>query len=149
MRLVIQRVSEAKLYIENKLYSQINKGIVALLAVGENDDEKASKYLLDKLLNLRIFPDDEGVMNLSLLDTKAELMIVSQFTLYGDCRKGRRPSYSQAMKPELAEKFYSRFVEMAKEQSIKVVTGKFQTMMNVNLVNSGPVTLILDSNKLF
>lgn len=149
MRLVIQRVKECELWINNSIYSKIGQGIVAFLGITQDDDEKAINYMLEKLMNLRIFPDDNETMNLSLLDVKGELMIVSQFTLYGDCRKGRRPSYSTAMSPNLAIEIYNQFVEKAKTYGIVVQTGEFQAMMDVKLTNWGPVTLLVDSKKEF
>ena len=149
MRLVIQRVNEAELWIDEQLYSKIGTGIVALHGVGHEDTEKEIDYLVDKMMNLRIFPDENGQMNLSLKDVNGEVLIVSQFTLYGDCRKGRRPSYSNAMKPELAEKLYDQLVTKAKRHGVNVETGKFGAMMDVKLTNNGPVTLMLDSSKIF
>lgn len=149
MRLVIQRVKEAQLWINEKLYSQINKGILALVAIGSEDNEEDILYSVDKMVQLRIFPDEKGVMNLSLLEVQGDLLIVSQFTLYGDCRKGRRPSYSNSLKPELAETLYEQFVQKSKEYNLNVKTGEFRANMDIKLVNWGPVTLLLDSKKLF
>ncbi|MDH4129877.1 MAG: D-aminoacyl-tRNA deacylase [Spirochaetota bacterium] len=149
MRLVVQRVSEAELWIDDKLYSSIGRGILALLGIESNDKSTDINYLVDKLINLRIFPDENDVMNHSLMDIAGELLIVSQFTLYGDCRKGRRPSYSNAMTPNLAEPMYNEFVEKAKSYKLNVQTGKFQAMMDIKLTNWGPVTLLLDSKKVF
>ncbi len=149
MRVVVQRVSQCEVWLDSQVYSEIDKGIVALLGIGEGDDNQAGDLILEKVLNLRIFSDDKGLMNLSLLDIQGDLMIISQFTLYGDCRKGRRPSFSKAMNPDIAEKLYERFVEKAKTYGINVKTGRFQAMMDVKLVNSGPVTLLIDSEKQF
>ena len=149
MRIVIQRVIGAELWISNKLYSQINKGILVLLGIGQDDNSNDINYLIDKLFNLRIFPDNDNTMNLSIVDINGDVLIVSQFTLYGDCRKGRRPSYSNAMKPDLAESIYNQFIEKAKTYNLNIQTGKFQAMMDIKLTNWGPVTLLVDSKKGF
>lgn len=149
MRAVIQRVAFCEVHINNMLFSKIDKGLLVLIGIEGEDLEKDMDYILDKMMNLRVFPDDSGNMNLSVLDIKGEIMIVSQFTLYGDCRKGRRPSFSRAMKPADAEKLYSQFVSKAKEYPISISEGKFQAMMEVKLLNEGPVTLLLDSKKDF
>ena len=149
MRAVIQRVSRAKVTVENEITGEIGKGILVLLGISRDDSEKEVVYLLEKILNLRIFEDADGKMNFSLLDIKGELLVVSQFTLYGDARKGRRPSYIEAAAPEKADILYNFFVSEAKRQISKVETGKFQAMMDVELVNDGPVTILLDSSKLF
>lgn len=148
MRAVVQRVSEAKVTVENEVTGSINQGAVVLLGVTEDDTEKDVNYLVDKIANLRIFPDAEDKMNLSLQDINGEVLIVSQFTLFGDCRKGRRPSYSHAAPPERANRLYDLFIEKMK-QILPVASGKFQAMMQVHLVNDGPVTLLLDSRKSF
>lgn len=149
MRSVIQRVSRAKVTVDGEITGEIGKGILALLGVSRDDSEKEAVYLLEKILNLRIFEDAAGKMNLSLLDIKGELLVVSQFTLYGDARKGRRPSYIEAALPEKAESLYNFFAAAAAEQIAKVETGRFQAMMDVELVNDGPVTILLDSTKNF
>lgn len=149
MRAVIQRVASCEVMIEGKIYSSISKGILVLLGIEESYSNRDRDYILDKMMNLRIFPDESGNMNLSVLDIKGDVMIVSQFTLYGDCRKGRRPSFSKAMKPNEAENFYKEFVEKAKEYPVKIEEGMFQAMMEVKLTNDGPVTLLLDSKKEF
>ncbi len=149
MRSVIQRVSRAKVTVEGEITGKIGKGILTLLGVSRDDSEKDAVYLLEKILNLRIFEDAAGKMNLSLLDIKGELLVVSQFTLYGDARKGRRPSYIEAALPEKAEALYNFFVADAAKQISKVETGRFQAMMDIELVNDGPVTILLDSTKLF
>ena len=149
MRCVIQRVSRAKVSVKKEIVGEIGKGILVLLGVSGEDTEKEAVYLLEKTLNLRIFEDADGKMNLSLLDIKGELLIVSQFTLYGDTRKGRRPSFIEAAKPEKADELYKFFVSEAKKQIKKVATGRFQAMMDVELVNDGPVTILIDSAKLF
>ena len=149
MRAVIQRVSRAKVTVDGEITGEIGKGILVLLAVSREDSEKGAIYLLEKTLNLRIFEDTAGKMNLSLLDVKGELLVVSQFTLYGDARKGRRPSYIEAALPEKAENLYNFFVAEAGKQISKVETGRFQAMMDVELVNDGPVTILIDSTKKF
>lgn len=149
MRAIIQRVSRAKVTVKNKIIGEISAGILILLGVADIDSESDALYLLDKTLNLRIFEDAEGKMNLSLLDTKGALLVVSQFTLCGDARRGRRPSFSQAAAPEKAKTLYEFFVSEARKQIVKVETGQFQAMMNVELTNDGPVTIMLDSAKLF
>ncbi|WP_129408110.1 D-aminoacyl-tRNA deacylase [Marinitoga lauensis] len=150
MRAVVQRVLEAHVDVEKNTVGKIGKGILVLLGVGHNDTEKDIEWLADKILNLRIFEDENDKMNLSLLDIKGEILVVSQFTLYGDCRKGRRPSYSNAAKPEKGNEYYEKFVNYIKEKyNINVETGVFQADMKVHLINDGPVTLLLDSEKTF
>jgi len=149
MRAVVQRVSEARVSVDGRVAGEINKGLVVLLGVGHDDDEKDIRYLADKIINLRIFEDEDGKMNISLHDVGGELLIVSQFTLYGDCRKGKRPSYDKAAKPDAAERVYNKFVEYCRTFGIKVETGVFQAMMMVEIHNDGPVTLLLDSKKEF
>jgi D-tyrosyl-tRNA(Tyr) deacylase len=149
MRAIIQRVSRAKVTIGSETVGEIGNGILVLLGVAENDSEKEAVYLLEKTLNLRIFEDTDDKMNLSLLDTKGELLVVSQFTLYGDARKGRRPSFVRAAAPEEANRLYEFYVHEARKQIERVATGRFQAMMHVELVNDGPVTILLDSEKLF
>jgi D-tyrosyl-tRNA(Tyr) deacylase len=149
MRGVVQRVKRASVIVDGDLIGSINKGLLVFLGVGCEDDEKDIHYLADKILNLRIFEDSGGKMNESLLDQQGELLIVSQFTLYGDCRKGKRPSFDKAARPKEAEIFYERFVEYCRGFGIKVETGKFQAMMDVELNNDGPVTLMIDSKKEF
>lgn len=149
MRAVIQRVSRAKVSVDGEKTGEIGRGILVLLGVSRDDAEKESDYLLEKILNLRIFEDDEEKMNLSLLDIKGELLVVSQFTLYGDARKGRRPSFIEAASPTRANELYEFFLNQARKQLSKVEAGRFQAMMDVELVNDGPVTILLDSSKLF
>lgn len=141
---VIQRVKSASVTIENELYSSINQGILVLLGVQKGDNQEQARYLVEKIINLRIFEDEAGKMNLSLTDINGELLVVSQFTLAGDCRKGKRPGFDNAEKPELANALYEKFVEFAKEYKVPVKTGKFAAMMDVTLVNDGPVTFILN-----
>jgi D-aminoacyl-tRNA deacylase len=149
MRAVIQRVSRARVTVDGEITGEIGAGILVLLGVSKKDSEKEALYLLEKTLNLRIFEDSEGKMNLSILDVKGELLVVSQFTLYGDARKGRRPSFIDAAAPREANRLYEFFVAEARRQISKVGTGRFQAMMNVELVNDGPVTILLDSDKIF
>lgn len=149
MRAVIQRVSRAKVSVEAEITGEIGKGILILLGVSRGDSEKEALYLLEKTLNLRIFEDVEGKMNLSLLDTNGGLLVVSQFTLYGDARRGRRPSFIEAAAPERANELYEFFVAESRKQIASVATGRFQAMMDVELTNDGPVTILLDSDKNF
>jgi D-tyrosyl-tRNA(Tyr) deacylase len=149
MRAVIQRVNRAQVRVEGKFTGEIGKGLLVLLGVGRGDTPKEADYLLDKIINLRIFEDAGGKMNLSLLDVSGEFMVISQFTLYADCRKGRRPSFTDAGPPEEAQKLYDYFVAEAKNRGLKVATGIFQALMEVELVNFGPVTILLDSSKNF
>lgn len=145
MRTVIQRVSRAQVRVEEKVVGEIGKGLLILLGVGREDSLAVINPLLDKIINLRIFEDGEGKMNLSLLDTGGELMVISQFTLYADCRKGRRPSFTEAGPPEAAKALYDAFIDQARKRGIPVAAGVFQALMDVELVNSGPVTILLDS----
>lgn len=147
MRAVVQRVKEAGVSVKGTLLGKMGKGVVVLLGMGQDDKEEDADYLLSKIINLRIFEDAQGKMNLSLKDVNGEMMVISQFTLYGDCRKGRRPSFIMAAEPKLAKKLYDYFINQGKKAGIKTVAGKFQAMMDVNLINEGPVTLILDSRK--
>lgn len=149
MRAVVQRVAKAGVSVDNETVGKIGRGLAVLLGVGEGDSVKDIEYLAEKLVNLRIFEDQNGKMNISLLDIKGELLIVSQFTLYGDCRKGKRPSYDRAARPETAQELYEKFVESCRSYGLKVETGRFQAMMQVELQNDGPVTLLLDSKKEF
>ncbi len=149
MRMVIQRVKNAELWIDDNIFSSINQGMVVLIGISKSDGEKEISYMIDKMMNLRIFNDENGVMNCSVTDIRGDILVVSQFTLYGDCRKGRRPSYSTAMIPQEAQMIYQKFVERAKEVNLNIQTGQFQAKMDVKLTNWGPVTLLLDSEKLF
>ena len=149
MRAVVQRVKRAEVRVDGRTVGAIGKGMLVLLGVGENDTADDAQSLAEKILNLRIFDDSAGRMNLSLLETQGQLLCVSQFTLYGDCRKGRRPSYDQAARPEVAGGLYDAFVGAARAGGVTVQTGQFQAMMDVELVNDGPVTLLLDSERIF
>lgn len=144
MKCLIQRVKKASVTINGELYSKINAGILALLGVEKGDSIENAEKLAEKILKLRIFEDDNGKMNKSLLDTKGEMLIVSQFTLCGDCKKGTRPSFDKSEKPELANKLYEDFVNIVKTAGIKTGTGKFGAMMDVELINDGPVTFMLE-----
>lgn len=142
MRALVQRVSEASVGVQGSVVAKIGRGLVVLLGIRQDDTRQRAEYLAQKVIRLRIFPDHEGKMNLNLLDTRGELLIVSQFTLYADIRKGNRPSYSAAAKSELAEVLYEYFVTLCRNQDIHVETGVFQAHMDVRLVNDGPVTLM-------
>ncbi len=150
MRAVIQRVTKSKVTVENKVMGNIDKGLMVLLGVGENDTEKDIKWLGDKIINLRIFEDSDDKMNLSLLDVEGDLLIVPQFTLYGDCRKGRRPSFGTSAEPLKGEEFFKKLTSYIEQKyNINVQKGKFQSHMVVDIQNDGPVTLLLDSEKNF
>jgi D-tyrosyl-tRNA(Tyr) deacylase len=149
MRAVIQRVSEASVEVEGRTVGQIGEGLLVLLGVARDDSRQDADYLAEKTVNLRVFADREGKMNLSLIDTRGEMLVVSQFTLCGDARRGRRPSYSDAAEPERASELYEYFVHRARGYGLTVETGIFQAMMRVRLVNDGPVTILLDSRKIF
>jgi D-aminoacyl-tRNA deacylase len=149
MRAVVQRVKRAKVTVGSEVTGEIGKGLLVLLGVSVRDTERDAAYLSDKTLNLRVFEDAEDKMNLSLLDIKGELLVVSQFTLYGDATRGRRPSFIDAAPPIRANTLYEVYVAEARKQIGKVQTGRFQAMMDVELVNDGPVTILLDSEKKF
>jgi D-tyrosyl-tRNA(Tyr) deacylase len=148
MKAIIQRVSKALVRVENEKIAQIKCGMMVLLGVKSDDTEKEAELLAKKTVNLRIFSDKEGKMNLSLLDIQGEVLVVSQFTLYGNCKKGRRPSFIDAALPEKADLLYQYYVQCLKNNNISVQTGQFQAMMQVELINEGPVTIILDSAEL-
>jgi len=145
MRAVIQRVTSSSVTVEDDLVGRIGKGLLVLLGVATSDKTDDAKYLADKIVNLRIFEDENHKLNLSLIDTGGEMMVVSQFTLLGDCKKGRRPSFVKAAPPELANELYQQFVERVRQKGVIVKTGRFQAMMEVSLTNNGPVTLIVES----
>jgi D-aminoacyl-tRNA deacylase len=146
MRAVIQRTNtKAHVSVQGEIVGQISKGLVVLLGVAPNDGEKELKWLADKIMNLRIFSDEEGKMNLSLIDVGGEMLIVSQFTLYGNCRKGRRPNFTRAGHPDIAQPLYDRFCDYVESKEVHVGRGIFGAMMEVSLCNDGPVTLILDT----
>ena len=149
MRAVIQRTIRSSVASEGTETGRIGAGLTVLLGVGRDDDEKDVVYTADKILNLRIFEDEEGKMNQSLLQKGGEMLVVSQFTLYGDVRHGRRPSFTAAAPPDLANRLYEEFVQYVEKQGVRVATGVFQTEMVVSLDNHGPVTILLDSKKEF
>ena len=145
MRAVVQLVSKAAVHVNGRLVSSINEGLAVLLGIHKADAEKDAVYLADKIVKLRVFPDERQLMNLSLLDVHGEMLVISQFTLFGDCRKGRRPSYSEAAPPAQARSLYEAFVAAVQSQNVRARTGEFQAMMEVSLINNGPVTLLLDT----
>ena len=149
MRAVVQRVTSASVTVEGKVVGQVKRGCLVLLGVGTDDTDADAVALAEKVAGLRVFEDDAGKMNLALDDVGGQMLVVSQFTLFGDCRKGRRPSFVEAARPEKAELLYETFVAEVRGQGIHVETGRFQTHMDVSLVNDGPVTLLLDSRKAF
>ena len=149
MRAVVQRVVSSNVKVDGETTGEIDKGLLVLLGVGEDDTPKDTAYMVDKIVNLRIFEDEDEKMNLSLKDVGGELLVVSQFTLYGDCKKGRRPGFSDAARLDKADEYYIDFVNKARELGVKTETGKFQTHMMVELINDGPVTLLVDSKKNF
>lgn len=148
MRGVVQRVLEAHVKVDGQIVGQIEQGLVVLLGVAEGDTEADLRYLVEKTINLRIFEDDDGKMNRSVLDVGGSILAISQFTLLGDSRKGRRPSFISAAKPEEANALYEEYVRRIREQGVTVETGIFQADMKVHLINDGPVTLMLDSSKI-
>ncbi|OGP62514.1 MAG: D-tyrosyl-tRNA(Tyr) deacylase [Deltaproteobacteria bacterium RBG_13_53_10] len=147
MRAVIQRVKSAAVYVEGRLSGEIGKGLLVLMGVGKGDTEREVSLMASKLPELRIFEDDSGKFNLSLRDVGGEILLVSQFTLYADTRKGRRPSFTEAEEPSAAKALYERFIAQLKAIGVPVQTGEFQAKMEVHLVNDGPVTLVLDSRQ--
>lgn len=149
MRAVVQRVNQAFVEVDGEVVGRINKGLVLFLGVGQDDTEKDSDYLAGKITGLRIFEDAEGLMNLSVRDVGGEILSISQFTLYGDCRKGRRPGFSDAAPPDKAEALYDSLCEKLRELGVIVEKGVFQAQMRINVDNDGPVTILLDSKKLF
>lgn len=149
MRAVVQRVSQANVKVDGKIVGEINKGLLVFLGVGKEDDDKDLDYMIDKILGLRIFEDENGKLNLSLLDIKGELLVISQFTLYGNVKKGKRPSFTDAADPDIANKYYELFIQKAREKGVKTEHGIFGADMKVSLINDGPVTILIDSHKTF
>jgi len=149
MRAVVQRVSRAEVRVGERIVGGIASGLVVLVGIGSEDSREAGEWLAEKIVHLRVFDDAQGKMNLSLLETSGAVLCISQFTLYGDCRKGRRPSYDGAAPPEAARLLYESFVASLRGRGVRVETGEFRAMMEVELVNDGPVTLLLDSERLF
>lgn len=149
MRCVVQRVSKASVKVEGEIIGKIEKGLLALVGIGHDDTKQDIDWLAEKLLGLRIFEDEIGKMNLSLDDVKGGILLVSQFTLFGDCRKGKRPSFSNAASPQTAEIIFKELVDTIRQKGLNVQTGKFQADMEIELVNQGPVTILLDTKKNF
>jgi D-tyrosyl-tRNA(Tyr) deacylase len=149
MRAVVQRVSRAKVTVAGEITGHIGQGLLVLLGIGQEDTEAGADYLADKIIGLRIFEDDVGKMNRSVAEVGGAVLAVSQFTLYGDVRKGKRPSFDDAARPEMARTLYERFVGRVRASGLRCETGRFQEMMEVELVNDGPVTILQDSEKLF
>ena len=149
MRAVVQRVKEARVDVQGVTVGEIDQGFLVFLGVGHGDSEEDVAYLANKISHLRVFPDAQGLMNISLAEIRGSVLVVSQFTLWGDCHKGRRPSFARAAPPDQAEALYQSFVGALRGKGFPVATGKFQEMMDVHLINDGPVTLILDSRKVF
>ncbi len=149
MRGILQRVKKASVSVEGEIVGKIEKGLVLFLGIGKEDDESDLDYLVNKVLGLRIFEDEDNKMNLSLLDVKGELLVISQFTLYGDVRKGRRPSFTESGHPEIAEKYYLKFIQKCIDKGVKTEKGIFGADMEVKLNNKGPVTIMIDSKKNF
>ncbi len=149
MRAVVQRVSRAKVTVSGEVSGEIGPGLMVLLGVADDDGQEDATYIAEKLVGLRVFPDNEGKMNRSLTDTGGAMLIVSQFTLFGDCRKGKRPSFIKAARPEQAVELYRAVVAEVRGRGITVATGRFQEHMEVELLNDGPVTLLIDSRKQF
>ncbi len=147
MRAVLQRVSRAQVEVEGCVTGTIAAGLVVLLGVHREDTERDLAWLVEKIVHLRIFDDEQGLMNRSLIDTHGELLIVSQFTLHGDCRKGRRPAWTSAAPPDVAKRLYDDFISACRQRGIPTQTGVFQAMMDLTLTNAGPVTILLDSHK--
>ncbi len=147
MRAVVQRVSQGEVSVDKKVLASIGQGLVVLLGVAKGDNLSDVNYLVDKISNLRIFPDEDGKLNLSVKDIDGEILVVPQFTLFGDCRKGRRPSFSEAASSNEAVVLYEAVIEGLKKEGVSVGTGKFQAMMQVEIVNDGPVTILLDSTE--
>lgn len=149
MRAVVQRVKRAAVEVDDNLTGEIGPGLLVFLGVGKNDNQEDADYLIEKIIHLRIFEDEDEKLNLSAADLDKDILVVSQFTLFGDCRKGRRPSFFEAAPQEEAEKLYNYFLKKIKNKKLNIADGKFQAMMDVSLVNDGPVTILLDSKKKF
>ncbi len=148
MRAVVQRVKNASVTVDNNVIGEISHGLLVFLGVGDGDTDSDMKYIAEKVIGLRIFSDAEDKMNLSVKDVEGEILVISQFTLYGDCRKGRRPNFTASMEPKGAEEMYQKFIKYIREQGIHTEHGEFGADMKVSLLNDGPVTLILDSSKI-
>jgi D-tyrosyl-tRNA(Tyr) deacylase len=149
MRAIIQRTAQSSVKVDEQIIAEIGQGLTILLGVGMEDTEEDAMYLAEKIVNLRIFSDNSGKMNLSVLDINGDLLVVSQFTLFADCRKGRRPSFDAAAPAQMAEELYEKFMECCRERGVRVACGKFQSEMIVSLANHGPVTMLLDSKRIF
>ena len=149
MRAVIQRVLDCSVTVEHKIIGKINRGLLVYIGIENNDSKKDLQYITDKVINLRIFNDSENKMNLSVKDIKGELLVVSQFTLFGDVRRGRRPSYSSAADPDYAKRYYNLALQFFRKSGLKVEAGEFRALMKIKYTNVGPVTVLLDSHKLF
>ena len=149
MRAVVQRVRSASVVVDGTVVGSIRSGLLVLLGVGQTDEERDSGHLAEKIAGLRVFSDTDGQMNLALADSGGEILVVSQFTLFGDCRKGRRPSYTEAAPAIQAERLYRHFIQCLRARGVRVAEGAFGAMMDVSLINDGPVTLLLDSQRLF
>lgn len=149
MRAVVQRISQGKVVVEDQVTGAIDKGLLVFLGVTNEDNIQDVKYMAEKIVNLRIFEDDNEKMNLSVIDAEGKILAVSQFTLLGDCRKGRRPNFTEAARPEMADELYKSFIEECKKLGVNVETGVFQAHMMVHSINDGPVTILIDSKKTF
>ncbi len=149
MRAVVQRVTQAKVEVDGQVKGQIKSGLLVYFGVDKTDTRSEIPYMVEKITNLRIFEDENGKMNRSLMDEGGEILCISQFTLMGDCRKGRRPSFTDAKEPSEADNYYQEFIQMCRDKGIKTETGEFQAHMEVSSVNDGPVTMLIDSKKLF
>ncbi len=149
MRAVVQRVKRAEVKADGQTTGKIGHGLIVYLGISDQDTQRDIEYIVDKVINLRIFEDHQNKLNLSTLDIDGEILLISQFTLYGDCRRGRRPSFTQAAPPDRAKILYEQTIQRFKDKKVRIETGKFQAMMEINSVNYGPVTILLDSNKQF
>ncbi|MGI6113310.1 MAG: D-aminoacyl-tRNA deacylase [Mahellales bacterium] len=149
MRAVVQRVKRAEVKADGQTTGKIGHGLIVYLGISDQDTQRDIEYIVDKVINLRIFEDNENKLNLSTLDIDGEILLISQFTLYGDCRRGRRPSFTQAAPPDRAKTLYEQTIQQFKDKKVRIETGKFQAMMEIYSENYGPVTILLDSNKQF